>query len=98
MPLVTMSRERMAREARKAAERLAETAAAEREARRRLAAYFLAWLGCYAAGVVLAFSSLAVRTDDLGGVLMWGGLALGNVGGFFVWIVWLVNGTNRGEL
>lgn len=98
MPLISMRRERLAREARQAEDRLAETETAERHARRRLARYFLAWLVCYLAGTAVAFSSMAARTEDAAAILYWGGLVIGNVGGFFVWIVWLVKGTNRGEL
>jgi hypothetical protein len=98
MPLVTMSPGRLARESRRAAELLAETRAAEREARRRLGGYFAVWLACYLAGTALAFSSMGIRSQAMGEILLWGGLTLGNVGGFFVWGAWLVNGTNRGDL
>jgi len=98
MPLVTMSPGRLARESRLAAERLAEIAAGERLARRRMARYWVAWLACYLAGTMVAFSSMATRSEETAEILLWGGLVVGNVGGFFVWIVWLVSGTNRGEL
>lgn len=98
MPLLTMSRDRLARESRWAAERLAEMKEADRQARWRMARYGAAWLTCYLAGTALAASSMGARTQEMGDVLLWGGLVLGNVGGLFVWIVWLVSGTNRGEL
>lgn len=67
-------------------------------ASRRHAAYVavaaLLWLG----GTALAYASFAVTDVDLGNLLLWGGMSLGNVGPFFVWIAWLVSGTNRGEL
>ena len=95
---MTMSRDRLARESLRAAELLAEMEAGDRLARRRLARYFAAWLACYLAGTAVAFASMATGTKGMGDVLLWGGLVLGNVGGFFVWIGWLVSGTNRGEL
>jgi hypothetical protein len=98
MPLMTMSRDRLARESLRAAELLAEMEADDRLARRRLARYFAAWLACYLAGTMVAFSSMATRSEETAGILLWGGLVVGNVGGFFVWIAWLVSGTNRGEL
>jgi hypothetical protein len=98
MPLMTMSRDRLARESRWAAERLAEMREADRQVRWRMARYAAAWLACYLAGTMVAFSSMATRTEETAEILLWGGLVLGNVGGFFVWIVWLVSGTNRGDL
>ena len=55
-------------------------------------------LALWVAGTMMTYSSFAVHGDDLGNVLLWGGMSLGNIGPFFVWIAWLVSGTNRGEL
>jgi hypothetical protein len=98
MTLLTMSRERLARETQRATERLAEAEADASRARWRAAGYWAAWLACYLSGTAVAFASMAARTQDLADILFWGGLVLGNVGGFFVWVVWLVTGTNSGEL
>ena len=98
MALMTMSRDRLARESRWAAERLAEMKEADRQARWRMARYGAAWLACYLGGTAMAAGSMSARTQEMGDILLWGGLVLGNVGGFLVWITWLVSGTNRGEL
>ena len=95
---MTMSRDRLARESRWAAERLAEMREADRQARWRMARYWAAWLACYLAGTAVAAASMGARTQEIGDILLWGGLVLGNVGGFFVWITWLVSSTNRGDL
>lgn len=70
----------------------------DRRASRRGLAYLVAALVLWVAGTVMTYSSFAVYGDDLGNVLLWGGMSLGNIGPFFVWIAWLVSGTNRGEL
>ncbi len=70
----------------------------DRRASRRGMAYLAAALGLWVAGSVMAYSSFAIIGDELGNVLLWGGMSLGNIGPFFVWIAWLVSGTNRGEL
>ena len=70
----------------------------DRRASRRGAAYLAAALVLWVAGTGMTYASFAVFGDDLGNVLLWGGMSLGNTGPFFVWIAWLVSGTNRGEL
>lgn len=67
-------------------------------ASRRGLAYLVAALVLWVAGTVMTYSSFAVYGDDQGNVLLWSGMSLGNIGPFFVWIAWLVSGTNRGEL
>jgi hypothetical protein len=67
-------------------------------ASRRWIAYLSAAVLLWVGGLVMTYASFAVWGDDLGDVMLWGGMCLGNVGPFFVWIGWLVGGTNRGEL
>ena len=67
-------------------------------ASRRGLAYIAAAVLLWVAGTVMTYSSLAVYGDDRGNLLLWGGMSLGNIGPFFVWIAWLVSGTNRGDL
>jgi hypothetical protein len=47
--------------------------------------------------MVMTYSSFAVYGDDLGNLLLWADEPR-NIRPFFVWIAWLVSGTNRGEL
>jgi hypothetical protein len=66
-------------------------------ASRRGAAYVTAAVVLWVSGTAMTYSSFAVVGDDLGNVLLWGGMSLGNIGPFFVWVAWVVSGTNRGE-
>ena len=89
-----MDDRRRAREA----SRAAEIAAASRHGRWWPCAYLLAWTLCFAVGTAVSFSSLHAKSQDVGDVLLWGGLCLGNVGGMLVVMVYAVRGTARGEL
>ena len=94
MPLLRMDDRRRTRETLRAA----EIDAANRHGRWRAGAYLLAWMLCYAAGTAMSFSSLHAKSRDVGDMLLWGGLCLGNVGGLLVVMVYAVRGTARGEL
>jgi hypothetical protein len=92
--MMTVDRTRLARETLRA-ELFRQD---DRRTSRRHAGYLVSALVLWAAGMVIAYGSFAVYGDDRGQVLFWGGMTVGNVGPFFVWIAWLVSGTNRGEL
>jgi polyferredoxin len=92
--MVTMDRARLARETLRGELFRQDDQRATRRHLGYVAVAALLWV----AGTATAYASWAVTGEDLGNVLLWGGLSLGNVGVFLVWIAWLVSGTNRGEL
>jgi hypothetical protein len=89
-----MDDRRRAREA----SRAAEIDAANRGGRWRAPVYLIAWSLCFVAGTAVTLSSFWVSSQEMGDVLFWGGLCLGNVGGLLVVMVYAVRGTARGEL
>lgn len=80
------------------AERAEEIALADRRGRWRLPGYLLAWVLCFAAGTAVTLMSFSAKSQDIGDVLFWGGLCLGNGGGVLVVMVWAVRGTAKGDL
>jgi hypothetical protein len=80
------------------AERAEEIALVARRGRWRLLGYLLAWVLCFAGGTAVTLLSFSAGSQEVGDVLFWGGLCLGNVGGLLVVMVWAVRGTATGEL
>ncbi len=94
MTLLALDDRRRTREAARAE----EIARAERRSRWTLPGYLLAWMLCFAAGTGVTLLSFSARSQEIGDVLFWGGLCIGNVGGLLVLMVWAVRGTAKGDL
>lgn len=92
MGRVTVSAERREREARWAAER----DQADRDWSRRLRRVWLAWMGWYLLGTVVAYAGLGVVGENAW-ILVWGGLAIGNIGAWLTVLFFYRAATDRGD-
>lgn len=90
MALTTLSAERQDREATRAA----EVDRAEAIWRRRVIRAWLIWGAWYGFGIVVAYSSFSVQTQELGTILLHGGLAVGNIGAWG-WIYYFYDAAER---
>lgn len=90
MRLTKLSDERLNREATRAA----EVDRAETVWRGRVIRAWLVWGAWYGLGTAIAWSSFAVQTQELGSILLKGGLAVGNIGAWG-WIYFFYDAAER---
>ncbi len=92
--LVAPNEERRRREI----SRAAEVDQAETIWRRRVVRAWLIWGAWYGVGTAIAWSSFAVQTQELGAILLHGGLAVGNIGAWFSIYLFYDAAERRGDV